>query len=71
MSIVAPKGRKHLCGDSLFRLLRENFATLADDRVDEVEIPLNDALISPFAPSGANYLNCKLPIDSNLQSQPL
>jgi hypothetical protein len=49
MSIVAPKGRKHLCGDSLFRLLRENFATLADDRVDEVEMPLNDALMSAFA----------------------
>jgi hypothetical protein len=49
MSIVARKGRKHLCADSFFRLLRENFATIADDRVDEVEIPLSDALMAAFA----------------------
>src|SRR5438445_4641224 len=49
MSIVVPQGRKHLCADALFRLLRENFATIADDRVDEVEIPLSDALMSAFA----------------------
>jgi hypothetical protein len=49
MSIVAPKGRKHLCADALFRLLHEHFATIADDDVDEVEIPLDDALMSAFA----------------------
>src|ERR1700675_4613123 len=49
MSMVAPKGRKHLCADSLFRLLHEHFATIADDGVDEVEIPLDDALMSAFA----------------------
>jgi hypothetical protein len=49
MSMVAPKGRKHLCADSLFRLLHENFATIANDDVDEVEIPLDDALMSAFA----------------------
>ncbi|HSX78025.1 MAG TPA: hypothetical protein VLQ80_05570 [Candidatus Saccharimonadia bacterium] len=49
MSIVVPKGRKYLCADALFRLLREHFATIADDRVDEVEIPLSDALLSAFA----------------------
>src|SRR5947209_20629030 len=49
MSIVVPKGRKYLCADALFRLLRENFATIADDRVDEVEIPLSDPLMSAFA----------------------
>src|SRR5437867_5640138 len=49
MSMVAPKGRTHLCADSLFRLLHENFATIADDGVDEVEIPLDDALMSAFA----------------------
>src|SRR5207249_8137579 len=49
MSIVAPKGRKHLCADALFRLLHENFATIADDDVNEVEIPLADALMSAFA----------------------
>src|SRR5437870_9100141 len=49
MAIVVPKGRKYLCADALFRLLREHFATIADDRVDEVEIPLSDALMSAFA----------------------
>src|SRR6058998_2314753 len=49
MSIVVPKGRKYLCADALFRLLREHFATIADDRVDEVEIPLSDASMSAFA----------------------
>jgi Transposase DDE domain len=49
MSIVVQKGRKYLCADALFRLLREHFATIADDRVDEVEIPLSDALMSAFA----------------------
>ena len=49
MSTAAPKGRKHLCADSLFRLLHENFANSADDCVDEVEIPLDDALMSAFA----------------------
>ena len=47
--MVTPKGRKHLCADSLFRLLHENFATIADNDVDEVEIPLDDALMSAFA----------------------
>ena len=49
MSMVAPKGRTHLCADSLFRLLHEHFATIADDGVDEAEIPLDDALMSAFA----------------------
>jgi hypothetical protein len=49
MSMVAPKGRKHLCADALFRLLHEHFATIADGDVDEVEIPLDDALMSAFA----------------------
>jgi hypothetical protein len=49
MSMVAPKGRKHLCADALFRLLHAHFTTIADDGVDEVEIPLDDALMSAFA----------------------
>ena len=49
MSTVAPKGRKHLCADSLFRVLHEHFATLADDGVAEVEMPLDDARMSAFA----------------------
>ena len=49
MSIVVPKGRKYLCADALFRLLHENFACIADDGADDVEIPLDDALMSAFA----------------------
>ena len=44
MSMVAPKGRKHLCADALFRLLHEHFATIVDDDVDEGEIPLDPSL---------------------------
>jgi hypothetical protein len=47
--MVVPKGRKHLGADALFRLLHAHFATIADDDVDEVEIPLADALMSAFA----------------------
>jgi hypothetical protein len=49
MSIVVPKGRKYLCADALFRLLHENFACIADAGADDVEIPLDDALMSAFA----------------------
>ena len=49
MSTAAPKGRKHLCADALFNLLHGSFANIADDGVDEVEIPLSDALMSAFA----------------------
>jgi len=38
MSIVAPKGRKHLCAEALFRLGRSGFATIPDDRSGETEI---------------------------------
>ena len=49
MSIVAPKGRKHLSADALFGLVRRSFATIADDRGGEVAISLTDALMSAFA----------------------
>jgi hypothetical protein len=49
LSIVAPKGRKHLSADALFGLVRRSFANIADDRGGEVEIPLTDALMSAFA----------------------
>src|SRR4029077_19885786 len=49
MSIVVPKGRKYLCADALFRLLREHFATIVEDRGDEVEIPLSAAWMTAFA----------------------
>jgi hypothetical protein len=35
MSIVAPKGRKHLSADALFRLVRNGFAGIPDDRTDD------------------------------------
>jgi Transposase DDE domain len=49
MSIVAPKGRKHLSADALFGLVRSSFANITDDRGEEVEIPLTDTLMSAFA----------------------
>jgi hypothetical protein len=49
MSVVAPTGRTHLCADALFRLLREHFATIVDDGVDEVEMPFDDTLRSACA----------------------
>lgn len=49
MSIVAPKGRKHLSADALFGLVRRSFGNIADDRGGDVEIPLTDALMSAFA----------------------
>ena len=38
MSIVAPKGRKHLSADALFGLVRSGFASIADDRGGETEM---------------------------------
>jgi hypothetical protein len=38
MSIVAPKGRKHLSADALCRVVRSGFATMPDDRGGETEI---------------------------------
>ena len=49
MSIVVPKGRQYLCADALFRLRHENFACITDDGADDVEIPLDDALMSALA----------------------
>ena len=49
MSIVAPKGRKHLAADALFRLVRNGFARIPDARAEDTEISLPDALMSAFA----------------------
>ena len=49
MSLVAPKGRKHLSVDALFRLVRSGFDTIPDHRSDDAEISLTDALMSAFA----------------------
>ena len=49
MSIVAPKGRKHLSADALFRLVRNGFAGIPDHRTDDTGISGADALMSAFA----------------------
>src|SRR5215510_215558 len=49
MSIVAPKGRKHLSADALFRLVRNGFAGIPDHRTDDTGISGTDALMSAFA----------------------
>jgi hypothetical protein len=47
--MVAPKGRKHLSADALFRLVRHGFARILDDRAEEPGISFTDALLSAFA----------------------
>ena len=49
MSMVAPKGRKPLAADALFRLVRNGFASIRNDRAEETGIALTDALMSAFA----------------------
>jgi Transposase DDE domain len=49
MALVAPKGRKHLSADALFRLVRNGFAHIPDDRAEDTEIALPDALMAAFA----------------------
>ncbi len=49
MAIVAPKARKYLWADALFRLVRSGFANIADDRYGDAESSLPDALMSAFA----------------------
>ena len=49
MAIVAPKERKHLSADALFRLIRSGLARLPDYRPGDTEISLTDALMSAFA----------------------
>ncbi len=49
MSLIAPKGRKHLSADALFRLVRSGFANSPDYRRSDTEISLTDALMSAFA----------------------
>ena len=49
MSIVAPKGRKHLCADALLRLVRDGFDAIPDQRCGDAEIAFTDTLMSAFA----------------------
>jgi hypothetical protein len=49
MSPVAPKGRKHLSADALFRLVYTGFDTIPDSRPPDADISLTDALMAAFA----------------------
>src|SRR2546430_13191886 len=49
MSMAAPRGRKHLSADALFRLVRNDFARILDDRAEATGIALADALMAAFA----------------------
>ena len=49
MSIVAPKGRKHLSADALCRLTRTGFADIPEQRSADAEISFTDTLMSAFA----------------------
>jgi Transposase DDE domain len=49
MSVRAPKARKHLSADALFRVVRSLFATIPDTRRNEAGITLTDALMAGFA----------------------
>ena len=49
LASVAPKARKHLSADALFRLVHTGFAHIPDYRPADVDIALPDALMSAFA----------------------
>jgi hypothetical protein len=49
MAIVAPKARKHLSADALFRFVRSGFDTIPEHRSTDAEISFPDALMSAFA----------------------
>ena len=49
MALVAPRGRKHLSADALFRLVHSGFAAIPDYRLSNTEISLTDALMAAFA----------------------
>ena len=49
MANLAPKGRKHLSADALFRLVYTGFDQIPDHRPATADITLTDALMSAFA----------------------
>src|SRR2546427_4676700 len=49
MAIVAPKGRKHLSADALFRLVHTGFDSIPEYRPADADISLTDARMSAFA----------------------
>ena len=49
MAIIAPKSRKHLSADALFRVVRNGLVSIPDARAEDRGIALPDALMSAFA----------------------
>ena len=49
MAKMAPKARKHLSADALFRLVHTGFDHIPDYRPADVDIALPDVLMSAFA----------------------
>jgi hypothetical protein len=49
MSIVAPRQRKHLSADALFRLVRRGFDTIPEPRPSDAEMACTDVLMSACA----------------------
>ncbi len=49
MALAPGEARKDLSADALYRRIRSHFGTIPDPRSGEVEIPLDDALMSAFA----------------------
>lgn len=49
MGVRAPKARKHLSADALFSVVRNHFATIADERRTEGATVLADVLMAGFA----------------------
>jgi hypothetical protein len=49
MALAPNEARKDLSADALFRVFRSHFGSLPDTRAAEVEIPLDDVLMSAFA----------------------
>jgi len=49
MANIAPKGRKHLSADALFRLVYTGFDHIPDHRPATADLTLTDALMSAFA----------------------
>ena len=49
MTIVAPKGRKHLSAEALLRLVHTDFDHIPDYRLPNADISLTEALMAAFA----------------------
>ena len=63
MALVAPRERKHLSADALFRLVRNGFAAIPDYRLSETEISLTDAIIALL--TGLKKMDIRSPHDQS------